>query len=71
MLEKYRIAYISYHEFPSDSWSQEWFETREVSMPNGERVTMKLAEIGSWVGNAKKGIWVREVRKLIASGHPS
>ena len=69
MWEKYRIACISYHKFPGDSWLQEWFETREVSMPNGERVTMKLAEMGSWIGDAKKGLWVREVRKLTASGH--
>jgi len=69
MWEKYRIACISYHKFPGDSWPQEWFETREVSMPNGERVTMKLAEMGSWIGDAKKGLWVREVRKLTASGH--
>ena len=48
MWEKYRIACISYHKFPGDSWPQEWFETREVSMPNGERVTMKLAESFSW-----------------------
>lgn len=69
MWEKYRIACISYHKFPGDSWPQEWFETRDVSMPNGERVTMKLAEMGSWIGDAKKGLWVREVRKLTASGH--
>jgi hypothetical protein len=69
MWEKYRIACISYHKFPGDSWPQEWFETREVSMPNGERVTMKLAEMGSWIGDAKKGLWVREVRKLTDSGH--
>lgn len=69
MWETYRIACISYHKFPGESWPQEWFETREVSMPNGERVTMKLAEMGSWIGDAKKGLWVREVRKLTASGH--
>jgi len=69
MWEKYRIACISYHKFPGDLWPQEWFETREVSMPNGERVIMKLAEMGSWIGDAKKGLWVREVRKLTASGH--
>ena len=49
--------------------AQEWFETREVSMPNGERVTMKLAEIASCIGDAKKGIWVREVRKLTAGNY--
>jgi hypothetical protein len=42
---------------------------REVSMPDGQRVSMKLAEMGSWIGDAKKGLWVREVRKLTNSGH--
>jgi len=69
MWQQYRIACISYHKFPGDSWPQEWFETREVPMPNAERVTMRLAEMGSWIGDAKKGLWVREVRKLTASGH--
>ena len=69
MWEQYRIACISYHKFPGDAWPQEWFETREVFMPNGERLTMKLAEMGSWIGDAKKGLWVREVRKLTDSGH--
>ena len=30
---------------------------------------MKLAEMGSWIGDRKKGLWVREVRKLTKSGH--
>ena len=37
-------------------------------MPNGELVTMKLAERGSLVG-ARDGMWMREVRKLTATGH--
>ena len=32
---------------------------------------MKLAERGSWIGDKKHGLWVREVRKLTASGHQS
>ena len=30
---------------------------------------MKLAERGTWIGDRKKGCWVREVRKLTGSGH--
>jgi hypothetical protein len=30
---------------------------------------MKLAEQGSWIGGKNEGLWVREVRKLTASGH--
>ena len=37
-------------------------------MPNGEMVTMKLAERGSLVG-ATDGMWMREVRKLTSGGH--
>ena len=38
-------------------------------LPNGERVSLKLAERGSWIGEKKKGLWVREIRKLTESGH--
>jgi len=41
----------------------------EVSMPNGELVTIALAEQGSLVGSGKKKVWVREIRKLTDSGH--
>src|SRR5262249_46720997 len=30
---------------------------------------LKLAERGTWIGDQKSGLWVREVRKLTASGH--
>lgn len=30
---------------------------------------MKLAERGSWIGERRDGLWVREVRKLTDSGH--
>jgi hypothetical protein len=32
-------------------------------------VALKLAERGSWIGDKKNGLWVREIRKLNASGH--
>ena len=38
-------------------------------MPNGEIVTMALAEMGSLVGSGKGSLWMREVRKLTDSGH--
>ena len=37
-------------------------------MPNGETVTMMLAERGSLIGS-RDSMWMREVRKLTASGH--
>jgi len=32
-----------------DSWADDWFVQTEVEMSNGERLTMKRAEMGSWV----------------------
>jgi hypothetical protein len=67
--KKYRIACITYHKFPKDSWPEEWFVNTVIDMPNGEKLTIKLAEMGSWIGDKKNGLWVREVRKLCKSGH--
>jgi hypothetical protein len=69
MWEKHRIACITYHKFPRDIWPEQWFVNTELKMPNGERLTVKLAEMGSWVGDKKNGLWVREVRKLGKHGH--
>jgi len=69
MWEKHRIACITYHKFPRDIWPEQWFVQTELKMPNGERLTVKLAEMGSWVGDKKNGLWVREVRKLGKRGH--
>ncbi len=69
MWEKHRIACITYHKFPHDIWPEEWFFDTEVEMPNGEKITMRLAEMGSWVGDKKNGLWVREVRKLGKHDH--
>ena len=30
---------------------------------------MKLAEMGSWIGGRRDGLWVREIRKLTGRGH--
>ena len=69
MWEKHRIACITYHKFPGDDWPEECFNDTQLEMPNGEQLTLKLAEMGSWIGSKKNGLWVREVRKLCEGGH--
>lgn len=69
MWQQHRIACITYHKYPRDDWPRDWFVETEVAMPAGERLILKLAERGSWIGDRKKGLWVREVRKLTESGH--
>jgi hypothetical protein len=69
MWENHRIACITYHKYPKDDWPENLFAVTEVEMPAGERLTMKLAEMGSWIGDKKNGLWVREVRKLCKDGH--
>jgi len=64
-----RIACITYHKYPKDPWPESEFKQTLVTMPNGEEVSMMLAERGSWIGNQCEGLWVREVRKLTESGH--
>lgn len=66
---QHRIACITYHKYPRDDWPEGWFVDTKVTMPSGEQLSMKLAEMGSWIGDHKKGLWVREVRKLTQSGH--
>ncbi len=69
MWEKHRIGCMTYHKHPGEIWPEERFAEHEVSMPNGETVTMELAEMGSRVGSGKDAMWMREVRKLTESGH--
>ena len=69
MWQDHRIACITYHKYPKDAWPESWFTETEVTMPNGEVVSMKLAEMGSRIGSRSDGLWVREIRKLTASGH--
>ena len=69
MWEEHRIACITYHKYPKDPWPETEFVRTEITLPNGERVSLKLAERGSWIGNRHEGLWVREIRKLTTSGH--
>ena len=69
MWQTHRIACISYHKYPGKEWPTDEFAKVEVTMPTGERVSMLLAERGTWLGDRKNGLWMREVRKLTVSGH--
>jgi len=67
--KKYRISCITYHKHPKEKWPTDWFKECEAIMPRGEKVTMPLAEMGSFIGSGKNKIWVREIRRLTESGH--
>jgi len=69
MWEKHRIACITYHKYPKDLWPETEFLPTEIWLPNGEQLSLRLAERGSWIGDRRHGLWVREIRKLTASGH--
>ena len=64
MWRTHRIACITYHKYPGDDWPVEEFAEVETMLPDSELVTIKLAERGTWIGDRKSGLWVREVRKL-------
>jgi transposase len=69
MWEKHRVACITYHKYPKDPWPETEFVPTEITLPSGEQVSLKLAERGSWIGDRRRGLWAREIRKLTASGH--
>jgi hypothetical protein len=69
MWENHRIGCISYHKHPGEAWPQDWFKEHKTTMPNGEIVTLHLAEMGTLAGSGKDALWMREVRKLTDSGH--
>lgn len=69
MWGKHRIACMTYHKFPKNDWDKKEFRETEVNLVSGETVKMKLAERGSFIGDKKDGVWVKEIRKLTKSGH--
>ena len=69
MWQTHRIACITYHKYPKNDWPAAEFAEIETTLPGGERVWLQLAERGTWIGDKKSGLWVREVRKLTPSGH--
>lgn len=60
------IAVLTYHKYPGEDWAAQEFVERQVSLVSGEVVPMKLAERGTQLPGK---LWMREVRKLTASGH--
>lgn len=69
MWQTHRIACITYHKYPKDDWPAAEFAEIATTLPGGEQVSLSLAERGSWIGDRKSGLWVREIRKLTTSGH--
>ena len=69
MWQHHRIACITYHKHPADKWQQEEFSPHVIHLSNGETPTQLLAQRGSWIGTGPDALWVKEVRKLTASGH--
>ena len=69
MWQTHRIACTTYHKYPKATWPESEFVPTSVTLPNGETTALKLAERGSWIGDRRTGLWVREIRKLTASGH--
>ena len=65
-MKRQRVAVITYHKFPGDAWPVEEFTAQELTLANGEKVTLALAERGTCLSN---GLWVREIRQREDSGH--
>jgi hypothetical protein len=61
-----RVACQTYHKYPKEDWPESEFTDYIVPQPHGEQVRMKLAERGTRLGEK---VWVREIRKLTATGH--
>jgi len=61
-----RVACQTYHKYPKEAWPESEFIDYTVPLPHGEQARMKLAERGTRLGEK---IWVREIRKLTATGH--
>jgi len=61
-----RIAVINYHRYPKENWSEEEFREETVELARGVEVRLKLAERETQLG--RKGVAVREVRKLAEGG---
>jgi transposase-like protein len=69
-LKAKRIACLTYRKFPGDDWAESEFDSNQVELVAGNVVEMRLAERGTLLGTKKdEEIWVREVRRLMPSGH--
>jgi len=74
-LKKRRLAFCTYRKNVKDKWDISEFQEYTATNKSGEVVKLKLAEKGTYLtgkkekGKPREGIWVREIRKLTASGH--
>lgn len=69
MWEEHRIACMTYNKYPKGDWPEHEFEEQTGAGPNGQEISMMIAERGSYIGAKGKGLWVREIRKLTETGH--
>jgi Transposase protein len=67
MWSKHRIACYTYRKYASEDWPQDEFREQEVTSGRGEISRMLLAERGVYFKSGD--IWLREIRRLTASGH--
>jgi hypothetical protein len=67
-MKEQRIAILTYHKFAGELWPEQEFRPHQVSLVNGEQVTMELAERGVQLSN---DLWVREVRQRSEKGSQS
>lgn len=61
-----RIACLTYRKKPGQDWPEEEFAEQTVTLVSGNVAKMRLAERGVYLGDK---VWVREIRRLTASGH--
>jgi len=61
------ICCYTYKKYVKDEWGQEQFVEMDITFPNGEIESMKIAEQGTYY--PKEKLWVREIRKMTDSGH--
>jgi len=65
-MKEQRITVLTYHKFPGELWPEQEFRTHQLSLVNGEHVSMELAERGVQLST---DLWVCEVRHLSEKGH--
>ena len=65
----HRVACMSYQKNVTDKWQESEFKETKIEMPSGDKLSMKLAERGTYIGSKKDGLWVKEIRKLMDTGH--
>lgn len=69
MWEEHRIGCITYRKNCGEPWAPEEFTAVSATMPNGEPLEMLLAERGTYLGDDKKPLLVKEIRRLKPDGH--